>query len=183
MGPIVENALFWSDLNDLIVFFKRLSSIIGVAEKRNSTISSAFSSLLDFGLFLSDPETQGAFAGIVNRAYAKHFCRLNLGLMFAAYILDPNQKLKYVTDGSLRMGKKFKITILLDFKFDEDAANIMIKDEFPKYCRVLKNVSPKIGNIHDWWLKSNLIHLKIVAKRLAACHDSSANTERPWDKS
>ena len=48
-SPTVGDRLFWDDIASCKVFFDRLSKMIGVAERRGTTLGTSFGMLLEFG--------------------------------------------------------------------------------------------------------------------------------------
>lgn len=106
-GSILSDRLFWNDLRDSKVYFDRLSSMIGLAEASNSRLSNAFKSCLEFGfLVMKKLDENARFRESAIEAFISQFMRLDLDLMFAAYILDPNHRMKYLTQKSLKRGKE-----------------------------------------------------------------------------
>jgi len=177
-GQTLEDDWFWVILKDLRVYFNYLSRLIGQSETCDSSLGSSFCGFLEFGKFLTitiDREIR--FREDALRAYITHFNRLNLDLMFAAYALDPNNRLKYLTDRAIKKAKQFMIVLLFDMGHANDAGRVLLK-EFERYLREMQGSDARVDDVHAWWEASNTTVLKLVATRLAACHASSANTER-----
>jgi len=174
----LEDDGFWEILRNLKVYFDRLSALIGHSEACDSSLAKSFREFLTFGKFIFktlSPETR--FRRTVINAYITHFGRINLDLMLAAYALDPNNRLQYLKERSIRKAKLHMLAILFEMGHD-DGAGRLLNREFEVYLQKMKEMTEPIANVHDWWRKSGTVALKVVGMRLAACHASSANTER-----
>lgn len=171
--------LFWDNLRDCQAFFDRLSEMIGYCERRDSRISEAMGLILKYGKFLEEISITAygyKFIDSARMAFVTHFYRMNLGLMFMAYILDPNQKLEYLTERAIKKGKSRIAKLLLDMGNDE-AIGEQLKMEFQKYFSIVKR-SGQIDDLYSWRKLQDLPLLRIAGLRCAAMHASSANTER-----
>lgn len=172
----VVNATFWSDLADLSVYFRKLSSMIGVIESKKATLSGVFDSLLDFGHFLFERPCPQEFKDIVTASFLHYFIRNDYSLLIAAYILDPRFKLNHLTDHAIEIGRERILIILLDMGFDNEAGDAAAS-ELDEYLFIANNL---VGNYdtYSWWRSKPFPHLKLVAPRLISLKPSSANTER-----
>ena len=175
---ILDDEWFWEVLSDLKVYYDHLSSLIGRAEACNSTLGETFHDMLKYGKFLFKTLAHDfKFRDCAIIAFVTHFSRLNLDLMLAAYVLNPNSRLEFVTDRSLKKAKLFMLKILFDMGYDTDSGRVL-HTEFERYIQVIKNSTGEIEDVYEWWQSSRTVVLKVVGARLAACHSSSANTER-----
>lgn len=98
--------------------------------------------------------------------------------MMTAYCLDPNHSCDWLTQTAFKRIRELALTLLFDVTKAKDAKDSFIK-EFSSY---LRDPNPKkvfINEVYSAWDKSaSYPYLRLVGKRLAACHGSSANTER-----
>lgn len=97
-GPIAEDPLFWNNLQNAKIYFDRIASMIGVAEASDSLLSDSFRGLLEYGRFLMiDLDRTTKFRDVAIVSFLTHFQKLNLELLVAAYFLNPNFGLEYLT--------------------------------------------------------------------------------------
>lgn len=151
--------------------------MIGLAEAGNSRLSNAFKSSLEFGfMVMKELDENARFRDVAIESFVTQFIRLDLDLMLAAYILDPN-RMFYLTPKALKRGKEYILQLLLDMGQGKEILE-PLKKEMKRYFEVAKSLKSYISDIYSWWTGSSTLILKIVALRLAACHASSANTER-----
>lgn len=98
--PIVEDDSFWKGLHECKVYFDQLSSIIGLTECEDSSLSTSFRLLLEYAKFVmielldTTPHIRAARYSLL-----KHFSRLDLELLFTAYVLNPNHRCKFMSTG------------------------------------------------------------------------------------
>lgn len=176
--PIISDEKFWADLEQLKIYFDFLSGCIARSEASNSLLSDSFRSCLELGklIFRDLNATGGRFINIAASAYVKHFNKLNLPVLLTAYSLDPNQKLAYLTRKSLLEVKSQIFYMLLNMGYEKSIAR-NVKAEFDRFRDKLRSLS-YIEDIYGWWDQANLPAIRIIGMRCAACHGSSANTER-----
>jgi len=191
---ITEDESFWCDIDACKVFFDRLSRMIGVAECRDTRFGTAFNILLEFGRFLfKELDNTVKFVNIARDAFLKYFCRIDIDLLLAAYVMDPNYCTKWITRRGTRRAQQKVIQLILQSRCaDPDDATTVeeteenddnltdaLDDEFRRYINRPKKGDESIRDVHTYWKsKRDFIILKQVGMRLAACHASSANTER-----
>lgn len=106
-----------------------------------------------------------------------HFAKLNQKLMLTAYALDPTNRCLYLTKRALRHVVEMALTILY-YMGNQNSIAPAVVNEFNRYKYFLKREEQFDDNIFSWWNQRDTPLLKTVALRLAACHASSANTER-----
>jgi len=177
-GDTLEDEWFWGILRDLSPYFNRLSSLIGHSEQCDSSLSDSFRKFLEFGKFiLGIAGDERRFRAAVLKAYVTHFGRINLDLLLAAYALNPNYRLEFLTERSIRKAKLYMLTLLFEMGHDEEAGRVLTR-EFGQFLQKMKATTTVINDVHSWWESSGSAVLKIIGARLAACHASSANTER-----
>jgi len=95
----------WSALGNLKGYFDNLSKLIGVSECYDSSLSKPFRSFLEFGyhVFRKLPLSK-QFINVVKSAYVCHFFRTDTDLLIAAYLLDPSNRAKWLTDEAINLG-------------------------------------------------------------------------------
>lgn len=170
---------FWSGLVELKPFFDRISSFIGLVESRDSKLSDGFRAYLEFGQYLKEElPVEKVFRQEAFESYAIYFQRLNLPLLLAAYITDPNHKLQYLKSYAIDQGFAFLFGMILTHGYKAEVYND-VEAEFLLYQQKLKQDVPFISDTYSWWNEQNSFpYLKKISKRLACMHASSANTER-----
>lgn len=183
LRPIVEDVSFWRGLKDLKLYLDRLSAMTGLTECCDSSLANSFRTMIEFGRFVMvELSDQTPYIEAAREAFITHFARLNLDLLFTAYSLDPNHKMEYMTSYSIQQVRRYILKIYfasVDDDSDDDRIGNLLIDEFDKYRECLKTQTKLIENIYEFWCsRREYPLLSTVAKRLATCHGSSANTER-----
>lgn len=176
---IVNDSEFWSSLKKLQTMFGQLSEAIGYCERANSKLSDAFWLLLKFGRAVMRSSPQN-FHLEFKESFLYHFKKLDLGLLLAAYYLDPNYKMKFLTLEAEKKAWEFIIKMLLAMNksLTNNAVIETIKTDTADYkSRILAN-NTDIDDVFEWWSDMQDSFLKLIALRLSHMHASSANTER-----
>lgn len=110
-------------------------------------------------------------------SFLVHFNKLDLDLVISAYYLDPNQRMRYLTMESLELAEIYITKLFYDMGFSDDEG-LVLKRDFNRYKLQVSKLDGSIDLLFDWWEESQLTMLKMMGMRFAACHASSANTER-----
>lgn len=173
---IVEDDGFWIRLKQLYVYFSEISKMIGVAEASNSRLSNSFRAFLEFLRFL-EANVVAPMRNIVFEASLTHLGKIDINLVICAYALDPNHKLEFLTKKALEKVEFVCLTMLIDMGYDETVA-LQLRSELVSYKNLIKRLGSFVEDIYEWWSKQSLRVLRKVGLRMAACHGSSANTER-----
>jgi len=100
--PILSNERLWLALNNPKTYFDGLSKIIGTPKCYDSSLGKSFRSFLDFGypLFYNFPQSK-PFLNVAESAFAYQSLRIDIDLLFAAYIVDPNTRVRWLTDAAI----------------------------------------------------------------------------------
>lgn len=176
IAGIVRDDDFWTNLRNLFSYFKEISKMIGVAEASDSRLSNFFRSYLEFLKLLENmPIT--SLRNIVFEAAILHLGKTDMNLVMCAYALDPNHRLEYLTSSALEIVEFVSCTMLIDMGYD-DAVASQLRNELVSYQRRVLRVDSFVDDFYEWWNKQNLKVLRKIGLRMAACHGSSANTER-----
>lgn len=175
----VNDEEFWSSLKKLQIMFSQLSEAIGYCERANSKLSDAFWLLLRFGNSVMTSRSQN-FQLEFKESFLYHFKKLDLGLLLAAYYLDPNYRLKFLTLEAEKKAWEFIIRMLLAMNnsLTNNAVIEAIKTDTADYKSRLLTHTNDIDDVFEWWSDSQDSFLKLIAIRLSRMHASSANTER-----
>jgi hypothetical protein len=105
-----------------------------------------------------------------------HFAKLDIRLLITSYVLNPNHKLEWLTAEAIGVFNRMLVQILLWTKTNVDVPQL--KAEKIEYFNAIKMNREFITDLFGWWEEAKWDGFKIAGMRLAACHASSANTER-----
>lgn len=176
-ADLVMDQRFWFDLKDLKPYFDKLASMIGDLERCDSTLSQALHLFLEFARFIMveiEPDTR--FRMRAEEAFLLHFFKSPIDLLLASYMLSPRYRMKYLTREAKNTGFQKIIEIYLDLGGRISDATVLER-QFDIYETRLSSAN-LADDTYCYWEDSNLYELASIGKRLAACHASSANTER-----
>lgn len=170
---------FWAALVDLKPFFDRISSFIGLVEAKDSKLSDGFRAYLELGRYLvKELPHEKTFRREAFESYVLYFNKLDLKLMLAAYIMDPNHKMEYLTEEALDEGFTFIFGMVLSHGSKPEVFR-EVESEFALYQRAVIEDEGFIQDVYSWWSNQASYHyIKRVGKRVSLMHASSANTER-----
>lgn len=173
---------FWDNLEGSAGIFSKLSKLVGIAESRYANIATIFEGLLRLARELSDdsiriPGIEHRFRIAALRSFINYFHKLDLDLMFAAYMLDPNYKLKYLTPEAIIRGQIRIVQYCIDMDRDDVQAKLC-KHEIEIYKQTVKGITDYVPDVRIWWSQSKFTFLKEIALRLLTLVPNSANTER-----
>lgn len=172
---IIDDEDFWS-VRRLYPFLKEISSIIAIAEASDSLLSNAFRAFLEF--FKLIEQSTDPFRGMIERAGLLHFGKIDVSLALTSYALDPNHKLEFLSREAFNEVELTCNVILIEMGHNDTIARAL-REDLVRYKESLKDVTSYIQNVYSWWdQQKGYSVLKKVGLRLAACHASSANTER-----
>lgn len=174
---IVEDDQFWDELHIIKVYVNRLSEIIGLEERSSMNIGEGFKHLLDFGEFVMNTNQRAFIKNQAMNAFLQHFLKLDKGLMFAAYMLNPKFKCRHLTDEAISEGRVRILTILIESGQSPDITDTLV-GELDNYMSSFCEFDDEAHDLSHYWSESKFLTLKLVGSRLAACESSSANTER-----
>lgn len=175
--PTVQNQVFWRSLKFLKRYLDKLSEMIGKIEASNSRLSDGFHQFLVFLRFVFEElSTSTAYRDVAREAAIVQFRKIDLDLLLTAYALDPNYSMNFLTRYALAKVDETVLALLIEMGHDPSVA-VAMKRDIERYKVLIKPLTPPI-NTWEWWRRSELTILRRVGLRLAACHGSSANTER-----
>ena len=186
--PILEDARLWNGLSELKIYFDRLSSMIGSSEARDSSLANATRAMLEFGYFIfKGAHHNRMYINTVQAAFVNHFFRTDIDLLLAAYVMDPNLRVGWLTDVAIHRALRRVVEIVIQSREDvgshdadaERSFSDALGSEFARYVAKAKRVSDPVCDVADFWSKSrDFLIIKQAGYRLALCRSSSANTER-----
>lgn len=177
-APIINDRSFWTEVQSLVKYFSKLSDAIASSETRNSKLGDTMNELLRYGHYLfREADQRSVHCRAANESFLIYFARSNYGLLLAAYALNPNFKFKFMTEKGLEVAKETMITVLVDMSTSDETC-LAFLSEFERYRKVVRDRSAPIDNLFSWWNSCPLNLIKLIGSRFAACHASSANTER-----
>lgn len=139
--------------------------------------------LLEFGKLVMVDAHENQFKAAALGSFMTHFFRCDLEKLFAAYLLDPNHRLEFLTRESIRPALVF-IHFLVrsnpEFRvIRQTELASRVTREIEVYIVELKALRPGKIDPYMWWKsKSTMPFLGYVGMRLSCCHSSSTNTER-----
>lgn len=182
-GETLQDHNFWDCLGHLKILFDRISSFIGLCERPDSKLSDCFRCFLELGRFFHAEVTDNRYKAIAEDCFYLHLGRLNCQLLITAYVLDPNHRADFITSSGLIEAKAYSLSIIVDTRAESNekvgrTAAISYAAEFDDYIDCIRSIRHFITDVKTWWVDSNFGHLREIGIRLAACHGSSANTER-----
>lgn len=181
----MDDVEFWADLESIEDIFDRLSKLVAVAEAKDTTISKVFGGLLSFASYLisasDEQESRNRalndhYRVTVLRSFLLYFHRLDLDLMFAASIIDPNVHYRYLTNEAVKRGKTRLAVYLFKMGHSDQAAHLL-KNELERYEDILETLGEEIVDLRSWWKAQEFTFLNAIALRLCFI-PNSANTER-----
>ena len=197
--PILRDERLWLALNNLKTYFDGLSKIIVASECYDSSLGKSFRSFLDFGysLFHDLPQSK-PFLNVAKSAFVYHFFRTDIDLLLAAYIVDPNNRVRWLTDAAITRGMKMLARIIVESsdQFDRSSGESdgnsargdddddgpfleIFESEFMRYLSKATRRTEVIEDPLNFWKRNReFLVLKQAGVRLSCCQSSSANTER-----
>jgi len=137
--------------------------MIGVSENQNSTLADAFNQILEFGHFIfMELPLNKLFINIVKAAFVKHFFRTDLDLLLAAYTLDPNYRMRWLTGSEIDRALKKTIEIILQSRNEscspdasaDDSFISAFEPEFRRYISKARRCSDKVASVANFWRRS-----------------------------
>lgn len=174
---IIEDTDFWRGLQDSIFYFDQFANLVGVAEAADSRLSVSFRAMLEFARDLESKQPdKNEVARYAYQALLNYFEKLDLDMLLTAYALDPNHKMAWLSQESMRRIRIFIVTYLLDKGFTEDRA-ASIQQDFVAYRHEAANEINFIEDVYGWWCQKSC-YLSQIGRRLSSCTAGSANTER-----
>lgn len=168
-AEIYNDTIFWEELSYFFPYVKRLSSMIGVAEKSCCTVGRAFHEAVMYGKFLWRELVVGAPMKFeATSSYLRHMSKLNIRMMLTAYVLDPNSRCRYLTKMSLDLVKEQILVFLYDHGHIPEVNNFFHR-EFLSYLKLLHvEESDPFEDVDKWWSEQNFLSLRGSARRLCA---------------
>jgi len=183
--PILEDSTLWDKLAHLKDYFDRLAQAIGSSECRDCSLGQSTRSFLEFGSFIfRELPRSKSFIDIVKESYVKHFFKIDIDLLLAAYILDPNNRVKWMTESAIDRALKKILEILIqsresDSEDDVDSSLANAFDsEYRRFISKAKRITTQVDTREFWCKNRDFLMLKQAGIRLSHCSSSSANTER-----
>lgn len=178
-GNVARDDGFWLNLRDVIPFYDRISGMIGLAERSDSLLSDSFRTFLEYMKFIEESR-ESRFSSLAMEAALVHFSKLDLDLLVAAYALNPNHKLQWLTAHAIERVRSYICSVIIWSKVRVEADKVKgdISGYFDLIQSQLDSDTDFITDLYIWWDESSFETLRVVGRRLAACHASSANTER-----
>lgn len=183
----LQSDLFGPNLNILVSIFRPLANCIAVAEDEESRLGDAMKALLEFVKSLFDCDWEVEFVLPTIMAFLNHFnaTKLNedgLGIMLAAYLLDPRNSMNYVTEEGAKLVLKTLYDLALTMKYTLKQVGSSLGMEMKAYYTRTGFFSAKVEpnqSAEMWWrAQPNFGLLKFLALRVVTLRSSSANIER-----
>lgn len=105
-------------------------------------------------------------------------------MLFAAYLLDPHNRTKYLTESAIGRASKAITRIALKFQITKQIIDDSLASQLSKYCLQVypydRNISDR-ETAYDWWTSDDYGGvLQKVALRISLLKSSSANIERTF---
>lgn len=173
---ILTNENFWEDLSKCKPYFDKITTTI--QEASYGKLSEAFHSYLELGKFIMrENNIDTTLKDLFTEAYVTHFNQLDYNLLLAAYVLNPNMRMAYLTNKAIREAKEYITTLLAKMGHKDDVIKVAM-NEYREYADSLAKNYKQIDDVYSWWSKSETVILKIVGMRLSACAASACNTHR-----
>lgn len=172
----VEDDTFWRSLKSLKRYLDKLSEMIGKVEASDSRLSDGFHLLLIYLRYLCiEIQADSPYRDIALEAAISQWNKLDIDLLLTAYVLDPNHSMRFLTKYALEKANETLLTMLIEMGHEPFIVAAM-KQEVERYKIIVQSIEP--SNVWEWWRQSDLSILRTVGIRMAACHASTANTER-----
>lgn len=172
---LLEDSNFWLDLEKCKGFFTKLSLAIKITS--SVKLSDAFHAYLEFGKSLMfDNSLDTSIKDLFVEAYVTYFRQLDLDLLLAAYVLDPNKRLANLTNKAIRSAKEYIMKALATMGCKDTIVNAAIS-EFKLYTQSLKTLEEQ-EDIYSWWSNGESFILKTLGQRLAAAPATAVNTQQ-----
>lgn len=174
---IIQDNDFWRELQDSMFYFNQFGNLVGVAEAADSRLSVSFRAMLELAKDLESRQPdRNEIARFAYQALLNYFDKLDLDMLLTAYALDPNHKLAWLSQKSMRRVKIYIVTYFLDLGFTEDRA-ASVQEDFVAYRHEVSNQINFIEDVYGWWCNKSC-YLSQIGRRLSSCIAGSANTER-----
>lgn len=185
---LMTNDELWVQIRALTECLRPIVDCIAVGEKKGSTVGETFHHILQFARLIMNRDWTDNYNLAAIEAFLLYFSDEKLGeemgLLMAAYFLDRNYKMDYITEeGSIKVYKTI-IRVARLSGFNRSALSSDLAHEFDAFCRQEGTFGslPLPGETAaQWWSRTPDVApgvLRRVALRITGLQASSANMER-----
>lgn len=177
----------WIDLREILEVLRPINKCIGHLEKKDTSLGEAFREILNYAreLFASTSPSEAMKAA--RKSFLWYFntrklSRFELGLYFAAYMMDPRFRGDHITKegADLALHTIVKIGLKSGMSMQRLSSSVIAQD-FDNYREFGDGYPPATSNIRAlqyWQERSSLGPLARISIRLANLKATSANIER-----
>lgn len=174
----------WVHLDEVLEVLKLVNHCIGCLERKNVSLGEAVKNILEFAkdLFnLTPTETVVA----ARKAFLFYFNAKKIGhkefsLYVAAYILDPRNKLAYVTEDCITLAMQAITRVATNSGVLVTTVKSCLADDFEAYKSNLRLPAKQVDPL-EWWTHRMIgVMIGQMGLRFAHLKASSANIERTF---
>lgn len=190
LRALIHDSNKWMVMKEAAVILRQISNVIAEAERKDCTLGEAVRHAINFGKVIFEADLTESTIRYAATSFVTYFSnkklKEELGLMLAAYIFDPRNKMRYVTNAAMNLAFRSAISIAIKLGIKSTRIEKELVEEYSDYTMIRGDfaevIRPSETVIEYWYRMTDTGYPTIsrIGIKLARIFSSSANIERTF---